>query len=68
MRRVIVYKNFRKDEILYRGYFHGFSAGGALCEGEGEIYATAIVEKDDGNVDTPAACEIKFEEPLCQDK
>lgn len=49
-------KSVPDNQPLYEANFHAFSPEGD----SGEMYAAAIVEKDDGTVETVAADLIKF--------
>ena len=53
MRNCIVFKNSKKQDIDYTGAFHGFFHDTS----EGELYAAAIIERENGDISVePASC------------
>ena len=59
MRNCVVFKNFKKQDVDYTGTFHGFFHHTI----EGELYAAAIIERENGDISVePANCVRLLEE------
>jgi len=59
-RKVVVFKNYKKNEIDCEGIFHAFGVAYEEFDNGPGNYSTAIIELSDGTVITPSADLIKF--------
>lgn len=60
MRRVRVFENYKKETVLFEGYFHCFGMDHEEYESGPGNFSVAIVEKEDGNIEIHEAHLIQF--------